>query len=312
MQRMQSEPCGPTVPSFRLQRDNLVLAISAILFTVLLVSLSDALVKASSSGFVIWQLFVIRSLIVLPLLLAYITYRKLFVNFSNAFGWACLRSLLLVSMWIFYYLSLPNLTLANATAAFHTFPIFIIVISARLFGDKIGFAGWVCVALGTVGMLFILQPEPDDFNRYVVLALIAALLYALAMILTRTRCRSSHPAVLSLLLNLTFVLAGAIGTLVVTAVPQHFHDGFMIAQWVALTSTQWITMGLLALAQIGASIGVAIAYQNGPATTIGFFDFTQVGFAVVWGIIFFSETPNLASLIGIVLIVLAGIISVRL
>ena len=56
----------PTHP----QPDNLPLAVTVILVTVLALSLGDALIKLTSSSFVIWQIFVIRSAIALPVLLA--------------------------------------------------------------------------------------------------------------------------------------------------------------------------------------------------------------------------------------------------
>lgn len=49
--------------------DNIPLAVGTIILTVLALSLGDALIKMTSGSFVIWQIFVIRSLIVIPVLL---------------------------------------------------------------------------------------------------------------------------------------------------------------------------------------------------------------------------------------------------
>ena len=70
-------------------------------------------------------------------------------------------------------------------------------------------------------------------------------------------------------------------------------------------------MALMASAILIGSVGTAIAYQNGPPAIIGVFDFAYVGFAVVWGLIFFAEVPDALTLAGIALIVVAGILSVR-
>lgn len=74
---------------------------------------------------------------------------------------------------------------------------------------------------------------------------------------------------------------------------------------------EWISMGLMAAAILIGSIGTAVAYQNGPPSVIGTFDFSYVGFAVVWGMIFFAEVPDVTSILGIILIVGAGIASLR-
>lgn len=75
--------------------------------------------------------------------------------------------------------------------------------------------------------------------------------------------------------------------------------------------SQWGSMGLLAMAILVGSIGTAIAYQNGPSSMIGTFDFAYVGFAVLWGIVFFNDLPDGVSVVGMVLVVVAGIMSLR-
>jgi len=76
-------------------------------------------------------------------------------------------------------------------------------------------------------------------------------------------------------------------------------------------AAEWLSMALMASAILIGSVGTAIAYQNGPPAIIGVFDFAYVGFAVVWGLIFFAEVPDALTLAGIALIVVAGILSVR-
>ena len=70
-------------------------------------------------------------------------------------------------------------------------------------------------------------------------------------------------------------------------------------------------MLLLAAAILIGSVGAAIAYQNGPPAVVGVFDFAYVGFAVIWGAVFFAEIPDGITLAGMALIVFAGILSLR-
>jgi drug/metabolite transporter (DMT)-like permease len=292
--------------------DNIPLAVSVIIITVLALSLGDALIKMASGSFVIWQIFVIRSLIAIPVLLLVLALAmpdKLQV--PNELVWVILRSLMLVAMWVCYYLSLPNLTLSAAAAAYYTLPIFITLFSALFIGDKISRKGWTAVFGGFVGVLLILRPKAGDFNAYATLPLVSAMLYAGAMILTRTRCRSQHPIVLSLALNFAFVIFGAMAAGLILLLPHEARHGFLLAPWAAMGQTEWLSMGLLAAAILIGSIGAAIAYQNGPPAVIGAFDFAYVGFAVVWGMAFFAEVPDMTSTLGMILIVGAGILSLR-
>jgi drug/metabolite transporter (DMT)-like permease len=292
--------------------DNLPLAVAVIIFTVLALSLGDALIKFTSGEFVIWQIFVLRSLLVLPVLLIYLWAKAPnALTIPPALGWTTLRSLMLVGMWIAYYLALPKLDLSIAAAAYYTLPIFITLFSAALIGDRISLLGWAAVTIGFLGVLLILRPKAGDFNLYALLPLVSAVLYALSMILTRTKCRAVNPLMLSVALNLTFVVVGTLAALSIMVFAPEPRQGFLLAPWAEMASGEWLSMALLATAILIGSVGAAIAYQNGPPAVIGTFDFAYVGFALLWGMVFFAEVPDLLSLIGIVLIVLAGIMSLR-
>jgi len=294
------------------RKDHVLLAIGVIVITDLALSLGDALIKLTSDNFVIWQIFVLRSVISVPFLIIYMaTFTPGSFRISDGFGWTILRSLLLVAMWVSYYLSLAYIPLSIAAAAYYTLPIFITLFSAVFIGDRIGGVGWTATTLGFLGVLLVIKPNAVDFDVYVLLPLLSAVLYALAMILTRTKCQSSHPLLLALSLNLSFIIVGCIVSFGIALLPNEFRQGFLLAPWEAMDASRWYSMGLLAIAILIGSIGAAFAYQNAPPSIIGVFDFSYVGFAVLWGLVFFSELPDILSLFGIALIVVAGMVSVR-
>ncbi|MEM7059732.1 MAG: DMT family transporter [Pseudomonadota bacterium] len=292
--------------------DRVSLAVAVIILTVLALSLGDALIKFTSGNFVIWQIFVLRSAIVLPVLLGYLLIWKPGVlRLPIALRWTVLRSLLLVSMWVSYYLALPHLDLSIAAAAYYTLPIFMTLFSSIFIGDRITRLGWAAVVLGFIGVLLILQPQTGDINLYALLPLLAAILYALAMILTRTKCRAVHPIMLSAALNIGFIVVGGGAALIIELSFAGQREGFLLARWAIMGGNEWLSMALLAAAVLIGSVGAAYAYQNGPPAVIGVFDFAYVGFAVLWGLIFFAEVPDGLALIGIAMIIGAGIMSVR-
>lgn len=116
---------------------------------------------------------------------------------------------------------------------------------------------------------------------------------------------------LSLALNIGFVVIGGLAAAIILLLPETARQGFLLAPWAAMGPTEWLSMSLLAAAILIGSIGAAIAYQNGPPAMIGAFDFAYVGFAVLWGVLFFAELPDMISTLGILLIVGAGILSLR-
>lgn len=116
---------------------------------------------------------------------------------------------------------------------------------------------------------------------------------------------------LSLALNISFVVVGGISAAIITAFPDETRQGFLLAPWAQMGVREWGSMTLLAAAILFGSVGAAIAYQNGPPSVIGTFDFAYVGFAVLWGFVFFAELPDVISIFGMILIVTAGVISLR-
>jgi len=218
-------------------------------------------------------------------------------------------------MWVAYYLALPQIPFSIAAASLYTLPLFITLFAALLIGDRVGGKGWIAVLLGFVGVLLILQPQADDFNAYALLPIVSAICYALAMIMTRTKCQFENPIVLSLWLNLAFVAIGGLAILI-TQIWQPTQstmaaNPFLLGAWVPMWIDEWRIMAILAIATIVGSVGAAIAYQSGPSSIIATFDFSYVAFAVVWGVLLFGEVPDPVTIIGILLIVSGGMLAVR-
>lgn len=292
--------------------DNQTLAIWVIIGTVLMLSLGDAVIKNIHSDLVLWQIFVIRSWIALIALLVIlgVIYRQVSLWPKHP-GWTLIRSLLMGIMWIAYYVALPHIPLSIAASAYYTAPIFITLFSALFIGDRVHISGWIAVAIGFAGVVLILKPSTDVFNLYALLPVLSAILYALSMILTRTKCRDEHPLILSVGLNVAFIFFGIFATFGLGYIqPITQYSAFLSPQWGDMTLSTWLLLFGLAISILIGSIGAAIAYQRGKPSVIGIFDFSYVGFAVFWGFLFFSETPNATGLIGMVMIVAAGMLTI--
>ena len=296
--------------------DNIKLAVSAIVLAVFALALGDALIKQSSIDFTLWQIFIVRSGIAIPFLISFVRIRTCAtpIKPENLF-WTVLRSLILVFMWLLYYISLSHVALAIAAAAFYTLPIFITLFASLFLGNKVGVKGWTAVLLGFVGVLLILQPQADDFNGYTLLPIGSAICYALAMILTRSKCRNEKPLVLSLWLNLSFVGVGLLAMLMIRlwqpSATAMALNPFLLGEWTPMWNDEWRIMALLAIAIIIGSTFAAIAYQSGPPAMIASYDFFYVAFATILGFAFFDELPELVTVIGILLIAGGGILAIR-
>ena len=303
----------PMPPQAAARSDDVKLAVAVIVVTVLGLSFGDALIKQASAELGLWQIFVLRSLLALPLLWLVLAVRYPAVSLRPRVPiWTAARSLMLTVMWVAYYAALPHIELSIAAAVYYTAPIFITLFAALFVGEQVGRAGWCAIVLGFCGAALILKPWSGAFNLYALLPLLAAVLYALSMILTRTKCRDEHPLVLSAALNVAFVVAGLLATagLAILGDPAG-APSFLSAAWVSLGWPEVAALLVLTLAILIGSIGAAVAYQLGPPSVVATFDFAYVGFAALWGLLLFAEVPDRIAVTGIGLIVGAGIIAVR-
>ena len=289
---------------------NVPRAIAAIVFAVFALSLGDAIIKLMSVGFQVWQLFVLRSLLIIPVFLLMMRRQRVQNWWPIATYWTALRSLLLALMWVAYYIALPHVPLSNAAAAFYTLPLFIALLSALFAGVPVGIKGWIAVTLGFIGVLILLKPEALDFNAYALLPLLSAFLYAVAMLLTGTKCQQEDTLVMSIASAIAHLVVGGIVSflLFVTATD---GVGFVWGPWLSLGTMHILALIALALAMLIGSYYTVVAYQSARAVTVSTFDYSYLVFAVIWGMMFFGEFPDAVSLIGIGFIAVAGMIALR-
>jgi len=296
--------------------DRIGAAVMAMVFTDLTLSIADAIIKVTIADMPLSQFVFLRSCVTLPLLVAILKWRFPLVSLRPIHpGWAVVRSSLLLSSVLSYYAVLPHLDFSMAAAVYYTIPLFITLFAAVWIREAVGWRGWIGVVLGFAGVLLMLRPQAGDLNVYALMPLVSAILYALAMVLTRTKSRGENPFVLALTFNLIAIILGggaSIGAFMSGGETGQGTVGtLLMGKWIAMGAPQWGLIVLLSMAVMIGSVGSAVAYQLGPSSIISTWDFSYLAFAVIWGVLLFSERLDAASMLGITLIALAGIIVVR-
>jgi drug/metabolite transporter (DMT)-like permease len=290
------------------------LGVTLIVASVFMLAFGDAVVKQSSADFSLWQLFVTRGLVTVPLLFG---VAKVLAPASHlwpkAVGWVFARSMLIVLMWIAYYAALPFMSLSVAATALYTTPLFIALFSAAIIRESVGARRWLGILLGFVGVLVILRPAAADFSFVALLPVLAAIFYALAAVITRSKCADENPLSVAMSLNLCLVMTGALGVTGVMLFPIANDAAFPFLQspWMVMSGWTMAIIALLGILLVAESIWVAKAYQIAPAAIIGTFDYSYLAFAVFWSFIFFSDVPDMLTVLGIGLILVAGWLVVR-
>ena len=284
-------------PTYRTGR-----AALAIVAAVLALSLGDAVIKATSLSLPLWQMFVLRSALALPVLL-WLARRRGPIAFGSLL-WALVRSVLLVLMWLSYYIALPLMPLSLAAATYYTAPILITVIAALVARRWPAPRVLLAIALGFGGVILVLRPDTAGFQVATLLPLLAAFLYASAMVLTWAKCRDADPFALALALNVAFIIGG-----MMLGLFSGRENSFVFGPWQPLDVTLIGITAALAVATLIGSVGAAIAYQNGPPAMVAALDYSYLVFSLIWAVLFFGERPDVLTLAGIVVIAGAGILA---
>ncbi|MGI9372818.1 MAG: hypothetical protein ACR2OJ_10005, partial [Hyphomicrobiales bacterium] len=181
--------------------------------------------------------------------------------------------------------------------------------------EPVSARGWIAVLFGFLGVVVLLQPGTDAFTAWSLLPLAGAMFYAIAHILTRTKCQSVAPVVLAYSLKLSMFAAGLIASGAVIlwqpSVEPSAQYPYLFAGWKALGSWEWLILCVLAVFAVIMDLGIAGAYQAAPPSTIATFEYSYLVFVAVWDTLFFSSPPSGLTLAGMAMIIIAGMLVLR-
>ncbi len=261
---------------------------------ILCFCLVDATAKWMTGGYDAWQIVLVSRFI--PMALAcLLAFRETGnpLNFYTRFPKEqAIRAALSVPMVWCFFIGLKSMALAEAITIAFVAPLFIIMLSRPLLGERIGVRRWSAVVIGFAGVLVALRPGFGGSTTGQFLVLISAFCYALSMVLVR-RFSGREPTH-----NIYFY--GSIGSLVVSA-------ALSVPVWVPPSPTDW---GLLMLVGFWGAIGgyaVIRAYRLGEASMLAPIEYTALIWSMIFDLLLFQLTPVPAVLIGAAIIIGANL-----
>lgn len=294
-----------------------IYGIAIIIIAVFMMSIQDALFKHLSSDYSLWQIFSVRALMALPLfvLIFRLQNQPRHIWITALQPWAVIRAILFAISFIALYAAIPFISLSTVAAGYYTAPIFVAILSVMLLRERIGLLGWLAVAVGFIGVMVILRPGSDAFSIWMLLPVIGGFSYALANIVTRSKCQSIPVTALALALNLTLLITGVLATLLLLTTPLPnslvIDFTFLLGGWSKLHSTTWWLLLATAVLVIAIGMSVARAYQISSPPMIATFEYCYLIFVALWDLLIFKAPPGGLTLIGIGLIVASGIMVSR-
>lgn len=292
--------------------DQPALAVAAMLLGLIALSLQDSLGKILSSYLSLWQFQTCRAFlnVLFVLVLARLTMRGFVLSPNNTTA-VLVRSLLHVGAMMCFFGSAPFLTMAEMAGGLYTFPLFVAVLSAIFLKERVGMRRIAAIVTGFIGTLLVLRPGTESFQPAGLLPVAAGFCYANFIIITRRYCKTESPVVLTLASNVTILISGVTGILLITVIDpsDSLRDQypFVLSAW--LPMLPWM-VGLVIICTVFNVIGnitMSKAYQSAESSFLAPFDYSYLIFASFWGYVFWSDIPGVTTLVGMFLIAAGGI-----
>lgn len=204
------------------------------------------------------------------------------------------RGALLVGEICSMVLSYTLIGLVESYAVFSSYPLFVAALAPVFLREKGDALSWSATAVGFVGVLIVLAPGTGMFSWLSLLALAGAVMnagYVLA-----TRYVSARDSAMT-----SFFWTGVGGAMMVTPVG--------LWHWQPMTSADWGMM--LGLCVTGAvSHGFLIkAFDLAEPASVQPLAYTQLVWIYALGVYLFGETIELHVALGVVVVVLAGVLT---
>ena len=198
---------------------------------------------------------------------------------------------------IAFVTALMHMQIANLTAVMQAVPLAVVLLSIVFLREKVSWQQMAAIVAGFVGVLMIVKPSVSTFNIYELLALIIVFAVALRDILTK-RIPVRIPTFLIALGNAAFISLG--GAVLAASQGVQWPEGWQVA--------------LLALAAVFLSSGylfMVATLRLGEISGTAPFRYSVMVFAIISGIFVFGQFPDAIAMLGMGLIVVAGLYAIR-
>lgn len=207
-----------------------------------------------------------------------------------------LRGVALVGSTGFFYLALTYLPLAEAAAIGFVAPVLVASLSGPVLGERVTSRQWLAVAMGFFGVLVIIRPGGALVSFAVVFPLMSAFLFATYQIMTRKLAGRESPFT-------SLFYTALVGSVLTTlAVP---------FTWQTPTLPQLgIMIAIGCLGGFGHFLMIHAVERASPSALAPFV-YTQLVWSTLLAWIVFSEFPDPGSLLGMLAIAGAGLLSIN-
>jgi drug/metabolite transporter (DMT)-like permease len=266
--------------------------IALMVLAMLAFAFGDALGKKMVATYPVGEFLLLRALAGL-LILAPLIWRQraAFARLERP-GLQLARMLISACEVAAFFLATVYLPLADVITFYLASALFVSVGAAVFLGEKIHRTQAIAILVGFGGVLIALQPSPQTVSWPALIAILASALFAALMLITRFLRRTPE----MVLATQQFVGTALLGSVLMAP-----------SGWIAPASGDWIWIVLAGIASAVGLICVNRSLRLAPASVVVPYQYTMIIFAAVFGWLLFGDVPGWPTLVGVVVIVGAGL-----
>jgi len=268
-----------------------------LLAATLVVALADATAKWLSATYPTSQIIFLRSSTGLVLVTLFICLFGRFSDLrSRRLHWHGVRAGLITVTMLGVYYALANIPMVEVEAIGHAAPFIVGLLSPLFLKERVSGHNWLAIAVGFLGILIILRPDPERFHIAHVYMFFCAISYGLLILIARRISDTES------VLAINFYIYPL--TVLVTA--------FIVrGVWVPPTPGDWGMFLLQGVFATTATLLFLAGLRTVDATLAATLDYTTLIWVSVIGFSVWGESPDALTAVGILLIVASGIYIVR-
>lgn len=258
-----------------------------------LFSTHDAIIKHLGGSYTAFQIIFFRTLLSFPVVTVMLMQDRTDANLRPRHPWwITLRTCsdMLAGAGAFYAFSV--LPLAQVYAMLFATPLLITILAIPILGERVRLRRGLAVLAGLAGVFIVLRPGSVPISLGHLAALASALGGATSSIVARKVGNEERSAVILLYpMMANIVVMGALMPFVYVPMPAIDLGG----------------MTVVALFAIMAGLCIIVAYRRAEAVIVAPMQYSQILWAALYGWLFFHESIDRYTALGIVVIVASGV-----
>ena len=278
-----------------------ILGMSLMALAFLYLPMMDGIAKYLSQALPIGEIVFARFTLQCCFLLPFMLRLGLPLWPKQVAGLQFLRGLMMMLTTLLFFGGLLYMPIADAISITFIQPMIVTVISAIWLGEVIRWRRVSSILIGFSGAMLVIQPHFITVGWAALLPFGAAIAFALYIILTKRLAADVHPV------QMQFSV-GAVSVVTVSLcwvfIPD-FAGGIFDFQPLNLSQAGWLL--LLGFIATSGHLIIVYAMQKAPASLLAPIQYTEIIGATMIGLIIFNDVPTFSTIIGILMIVGAGL-----